>query len=97
MSQKELISISQLSLHYEVDLSFFMHLQEYGLIEIQTIERTGYIHKDKISDIERIIRLHLDLDINLEGIDTIFHLLEKIDHLHAELVDVKNRLKMYEE
>ncbi len=96
MSSEDLISISQLSLHYEIDQTFFANLHEYGMIEIQTIEQADYIEKDKIADVERIIRLHLDLDINLEGIDTIFHLLNKIDHLNAELVEVKNRLKMYE-
>jgi hypothetical protein len=43
-----------------------------------------------------MIRLHHELEINLEGIDTIFNLLRKIDGLKNELANTKNRLKFYE-
>ena len=96
MKTKELISLKKLSAHYEIKLSFFNQLDELGLIEIYSDEEVEYIHQDKIGDLERMIRLHLELNINLEGIDTIFNLLEKIDSLETELIDVKNKLRLYE-
>ena len=56
-----------------------------------------YIHEDKINVIEKIIRMQKDLNLNLEGIDTVFNLLEKIDNLQTELINVKNRLRLYED
>ena len=97
MSLEQFIPLSQLCVHYEVEMSFFTSLTEYGLIEIQTIEESYYIHQDKASDIEKMIRMYHELDINLEGIDTIFNLLKKNEKLQDELIEMKNRLKLYED
>ena len=96
MSQENLIPLSQLCVHYKVEMSFFSSLSEYGLIEISTIEQALFVEEEKAAEIEKIIRLHNELDINLEGIDTILHLLNKIEALQAELSSTKNRLRLYE-
>ncbi|MFT4522587.1 MAG: chaperone modulatory protein CbpM [Bacteroidia bacterium] len=97
MSLENFIPIKQLCTHYEVELSFFINLDEYGLIEIMTIEQAQYVRRDNAGDIEKIIRMNQELEINLEGIDTIFNLLKKIDGLQAELISVRNKLKRYED
>ena len=97
MSLKNFIPINQLCTHYKVEMSFFSSLNEFGLIEIKTFEQSYYIHQDKVNDIEKIIRMHQELDINFEGIDTIFNLLEKIKALQTELITTKNRLRLYED
>jgi hypothetical protein len=65
-------------------------------VEIQTMEQVHYIHQDSIYEIEKMIRMHQELDVNIEGIDVVFNLLQKIDTLQKELVKVKNRLRFYE-
>ena len=77
-------------------MPFFGRLNEMGLIQIQIIEETQYIHPDRIYEIEKIIRLYQELDINIEGIDVVMNLLKKIDDLQNELIAVKNRLGIYE-
>ena len=93
MSKEKLILINQLCAHYQVEMSFFSHLHEFGFIEILTIEDSYFIHEDKINDVEKIIRMQKDLNINLEGIDTVLNLLGKIDDLQTELITLKNRLR----
>jgi chaperone modulatory protein CbpM len=97
MSKEKLILINQLCTHYEVDMSLFSDLHEFGIIEMITKENAFYIQEDKITFVEKIIRMHKDLNINLEGIDTILNLLEKINDLQNELHVVKNRLRLYED
>ena len=97
MSIENYIPINQLCTHYQIEMSFFTSLNEYGLIEITTIEQTPFVHKDEVGDIEKIMRMHQELDINLEGIDTILHLLEKIKVLQTELNETKNKLRLYED
>lgn len=96
MNTKNMILLKTVCSHYQVDLSFFTHLGEIGLIEIQIIEESPYIREDQINDIDRIMRIHQELDVNLEGIDVVFNLLQKIDHLEKDLITMKNRLKRYE-
>ena len=44
-----------------------------------------------------MMRLHYELDINMEGIDAISNLLLKIDNLQQELTAAKNKLRLFEE
>ena len=96
MNQEDYISVKELSLHYEVEQGFFNELSEMGLVEM--IEESGrtFIHIETVHHVERVIRLHQDLDINLQGIDTIMNLLERIEGLQEELLRTKSRLRLYE-
>lgn len=96
MQNTHLIPIPSLCTHYQIEMSFFIGLNEYGLIEFVSVEKTQCIHQDNIADVEKMIRLHQDLRLNFEGIDTVFNLLEKIDYLKSELVSAQNKLKRYE-
>lgn len=96
MNIENLIPIPTLCIHYKVEQSFFNNLSEMGLLEIKTIEETQYIHPEAIYEIEKMIRMHQDLEVNMEGIDVVFNLLQKIDDLQNELISVKNRLRLYE-
>jgi hypothetical protein len=97
MGIQDLILIDELCVHYKLELSFFDDLDNNGLIEIQVFEQQKFIHQDSISDLEKMIRLHHELHINLEGIDTIFNLLKRIGTLQDELISTKNRLRLYED
>ena len=44
-----------------------------------------------------MLRLHRELDINIEGIDTIDHLLQRMDNLQKEVISLKNRIRLYED
>lgn len=96
MSQQELILIETLCTHYEIEVSFVDTLSSLGLIEIMTVEQTRFIPEEKISDLEKMIRIHQDLEVNPEGIDVIFNLLRKVDDLKSELAATKKRLRRYE-
>jgi len=96
METKDFILINQLCSNYKIDLSFLNELNENGLIEITTIEESQFVHQDKINEIEKMIRIHHELDVNIEGIDVVFNLLQKVDDLQNELTSIKNRLQLYE-
>ena len=97
MNLEEFISLQRLCESYKIEISFFSGLNEMGLIEIQTIKQVPHVRRDKISDLEKMIRLHHELNINAEGIDTVFNLLQKIEELQQELIIAKNRLHRYED
>lgn len=96
MNTENLILLKTVCSLYQVEPSFFSHLKELGLIEIQLIEQTQYIQEDKMYDIEKMIRMHHELEINVEGIDVVFNLLQRIESLQKDLISTQNRLKLYE-
>lgn len=97
MSKEKLILINQLCAHYQVEMSLFTELHDFGIIEIVTIENSCFIHEEKISVVEKVVRMQKDLNINLEGVDTVLNLLDKINDLQIELNTIKNRLRLYED
>lgn len=96
MNIEDFISINEICTHYEVEISFINNLGEIGLVQIEIIEEKKYVHQNQIRNIEKMIRMHHDLDVNIEGIDAVFNLLQKINELQEELKNVKSRLKRYE-
>ena len=96
MENDNLIPLHQLCLHYNIEYSFIESLNDFGLVRITTIDETRYLFFEQIQPLEKMIRLHYDLDINLEGIEAIAHLLEKLDSLQEELRITRNRLTRYE-
>jgi len=92
MASKPIIPIDQFCTHYNIEVTFIHDLMEHGLAEITVVEETEHIYKDKIRDLEKMMRMHYDLDINMEGIEAISHLLERVDRLQEELRTLKNRL-----
>ena len=67
-----------------------------GLIEILTIREEEFINQDQLQKIEKYVRFYYELDINIEGIDTIMNLLRRIDLMRNEIIQLKNRLGIYE-
>jgi hypothetical protein len=96
MEAKDFIPVIQLCSLYKVETSFFNQLNEEGLIEIITVEKVSCLHQDSIIDVEKMIRIHHELNINIEGIDVVFNLLHRVDDLQSELIAIKNRLRLYE-
>jgi len=96
MKNEHLIPTKAICSHYDIEISFVNALNEMGLIRIEIVEQSHFIHQDQISDLERIIRLHNELNLNLEGIDIVFNLLEKERALQLELTALRNKLRIYE-
>ena len=96
MQNNELILAEEFCTYYKIQLSFINNLNQFGLIEITSVEEKPYIPQSQLQKLEQIIRLHHDLDINLEGIDAITHLLDRVKSLQTEIAGLKNRLSIYE-
>jgi hypothetical protein len=96
MNTEQLISIDEFCIHYKVEFPFVKSLQDFGLIEIIAIEEKPFIHSLHLKELEVIMRLHFELDINLEGIDAINHLLQRINDMQKKISLLENRLRQYD-
>lgn len=96
MGTEKYITITELCSGYSIDTRFVNDLREYGLMEIITFENQEVIPEEKVREFEKFVRLHYDLEINLEGIDAIKHLLDQIQGLREEVRDLRNKLNRWE-
>lgn len=97
MDKESFVPIRQVCKHYEIETTFVDSLYELELIQITTIEEDPCIHHEDVSELERLVRLHQDLNINVEGLGAVSHLLHKIEDLQKEIQVLKSRLGKYEE
>lgn len=95
--KKTLISTDEFCIHHNIEFSFIQNLREFGLLETVSVRQVEYIPESQIEKLERILRLHRDLNINMEGIDTIDNLLLRISELREQVTILKNRLRLYED
>jgi hypothetical protein len=96
MQTEYLVAVDEFCACHNIDISFISSLQQTGLIEIHTIEETGFIESSQLQQVEKCIRFHYDMDINIEGIETITHLLQLITSLQSEITMLRNQLRLYE-
>ena len=96
MESADMIVLNEFCTNHEVDISFVRSLEEYGLIETIIVNETLCIQENKLPKLERIVRLHQELNINSEGVDAIINLLKRIENMQNEITDLKNKLEFYQ-
>jgi chaperone modulatory protein CbpM len=96
MQTEHLILVDTFCTSHNVEYSFIRSLHENGLIEITTREEQTFIPESNLEFAEKLIRLHNDLEINLEGVEVITYLLDQLKQQQHEITGLKNRLRFYE-
>ena len=89
--EQEMISLEDFCHYYKIEVSFVQSLEDSGLVDISRVERNTFISFDEMPRVEKFIRMHYDLNINVEGLETIDYLLKKMEALQDELIQLRNR------
>jgi len=93
---EDLIIIEEYIQHSDIEPQFIALLEENDLIHPKKIKNKRCLLPDELNDLECYARLHYDLSINIEGIDVIRNLLDRINALQDEMRDLRNRLQLWE-
>jgi len=96
MTNEEMVAANEFCISHNIEISFLYSLSESGLLEIAKVEENVFIYQDQLPELEKLVRLHYDMDINLEGIEAIHHLLQQVRAMQDEIKAIKNRLSLYE-
>ena len=95
MAHQDHIETTVFCTYHEVDQSFINALEENGLIKLSVVNEKKFISGNEVSELERMIRLHHELDINVEGIEAIVNILQRMETLRNENISLKNKLRFY--
>ena len=93
MEQEQLIPAEIICTHHKIDTAFIFSLESAGLIEISRQDDAVYIHPSQLSDLEKFICFHYELEINMEGIEAIASLLQRMHSMQEEMLQLKRRLR----
>lgn len=82
---------------YDIEKDFVLRCIEGRIISARFSSGTWWLEESELTPLERLVRLHQDLGINAEGVETIHHLLLRIESLQQEVRRLRNKLSLYEE
>lgn len=93
----DLIPAEEFCQGHRLEVSYLHSLKEFGLIEVVNVENKVFVRHDELPRLEKILVFHRELEINLEGVEVIMNLLERVTRMQDETVQLRNQLKRYEE
>ncbi len=93
---QDLIIVEEFCASHQLEVSFIHSLKDHGMIETVFVEQSLCIYADELPRLEQIVRLHRDLDINIEGIEVISDLLVRIEEMQNEITHLRKRLDFFE-
>ena len=96
MENNELLPAKDCCAMYNIEYTFLEVLQQHELIEIIHVHNQEFLHTDALQVLEKMLRLHFDLNINVEGIEAINNLLQHIRNQQQEIIYLRSKLKVYE-
>ena len=96
MAAQHLIPISEFCVYHAIEHSFITDLYDAGLIGIVVQQDVNFIEESDLQQLEKLVRLHHELEINIAGIAAIAHLLQQAEETREELRQLRNRLIAYE-
>ncbi|WP_086478021.1 chaperone modulator CbpM [Arenibacter amylolyticus] len=96
MKQEEYITIEDFCTSHNIASEFVIQLYDMGLIDMVFQENLQYLPLNQLPKAEKIVRLHLDLEINVQGLGVVTELLDRIQDMQNEITALHNKLSRYE-
>lgn len=87
--EKTLFRVIDICRSNNIEQTFIQELHSNGLIEIIYQEEQAYIEEDQVLIVERFSTWHYELEINVQGIEVVQQLLERIEALQSEIKALK--------
>jgi chaperone modulatory protein CbpM len=97
MEANNTIAVADFCTFYQIEVDFIEELQRSGLLSVSLIANEPYLTQEQLPQVERFVRLHYDLNINVAGIEAIEHLLGRLTYMQQQVARLHNRLAAYED
>ncbi len=92
---KEKITYRECVQIYQVEEVFLDALHSSGLIEVVVEDEDRYIEYDYLQEFEQFVRWYYELEINIEGIEALHHVLQQVRELQSDVERLRSELKFY--
>ncbi|MBK8611183.1 MAG: MerR family transcriptional regulator [Chitinophagaceae bacterium] len=96
MQDNEIVILNEFCTQHQVDITFIYALHNSGLIEVTVTDEQICIPEQQLPNLEKMVRLYYEMGINVEGIETINHLLNRMNEMQELVNELNNRLGFYE-
>lgn len=87
----EYISIKSLAGFHNINEQTLMEIVEYEIVPVKRTETEVLLSQEYLEEFERALRLRLDLEVNMQGVEIICRMRNQIQEMQEE-IDRLNRL-----
>lgn len=91
--EQQLILIQECCSAYNIEETFIADLEDLGLLTVVVDANQRFLPSEQLSDLARFAEWHYDLDISPAGIDTIQHLLQKMQSMQLEMQRMRKEME----
>jgi len=88
----QLIRLNDFCTSYEIEITFITELYNYDIIELKSVDDHQFIPLEELPKVEKMVRLHQDLNINIEGLEAVHQLLQRNSAMQEEIRLLKQKL-----
>ncbi|MEZ4811607.1 MAG: chaperone modulator CbpM [Allomuricauda sp.] len=92
MTPENYIAIKTFCQHHGVEESFIYTLHEFELLQIESKHDEPMLYMEELPILEKMVRLNKELDINPEGIQAVYQLLQQVEGLQKEITILRRKL-----
>ncbi|MBB4037129.1 hypothetical protein GGR21_003044 [Dysgonomonas hofstadii] len=89
-----IIKITEYCSKNGIETDFLYLLEKENLIELHFIDNEYWIDDSQFKPLEEYARWYYDLSINIEGIDVIRNLLDRMDNMQTEISRLREQLRL---
>jgi|JI9StandDraft_2_1071091.scaffolds.fasta_scaffold701874_2 hypothetical protein len=95
MPVTKLIALKTFCLQHDIPADFILELHQHEIIQLVVEKRSRFIPIKQLQELERIIRIYRDLQLDINGIQTVLHLVNRLQEKDAEINALRNQLNFY--
>lgn len=88
------IKITEFCENEKIETSFLLELNREGLLRLEKQEEVEFIDQNDLPQIEMFARWHYELGVNLEGIDAMRHMLERMKEMQRQIQILEKKLQI---
>ncbi len=96
MAARKYIYIRDFCQGHSLEEAFLRELQENELLSIEEVDSQPAFPRRELQQLERLVRLHRDLDLGPQGLQVVQQLLDRLDQMEQELWQLRRRLRRWE-
>lgn len=96
MKTSTYIYIEDFCAHHNIEITLVHQLVEFEVLTLERANNQEIIAVKELPKLEKMVRLHQELEINPQGLQAISHLLEQVENLQRENIILRRKLNVFE-
>lgn len=93
---KKYIRIQEFCQGHNLSETFVFELHDLGVIQIRQVDDLTVFPARDLNRLERLVRLHRDLELNPQGLHAVEHVLNQLESARREIRELRSLLGRWE-